>query len=293
MKAIQLNAYGVPSSVCSCIELDDPAKPAAGEVTLSVLAAPINPAELLIFEGRYASKPELPYQPGIEAVGVIEQVGDGVTSVEAGDKVISLGRQNWVQRVNLTEQQVVKMPATAKTSQLSMLKVNPATAWLMLRNYIDLKAGDWVIQNAANSGVGYSLIQLARANGWKTLNIVRREELIEPLLLAGADAVLVDGDNLADRAREVTGDASLRLGIDAIAGTATTRLADCLQDGGVVVNYGFLSGDACQITPSQTVFRDISLRGFWLAKLMGGMSPDDRESRGGKILLTPNGPLDD
>jgi len=330
MKAIQLNAYGVPSAVCNCIDVDIPAPPAPGEVTLNVLAAPINPAELLIFEGRYASKPELPYQPGIEAVGVVDRVGDGVTSVVAGDKVISLGRQNWVQQVNLAEQQVVKVPAHANTEQLAMLKINPATAWLMLSNYVDLKPGDWVVQNAANSGVGHFLIQLARDNGWKTLNIVRREELTESLMSAGADAVLVDGDNLADRAREIIGDANAPLGIDAIAGTATSRLADCLQDGGVVVNYGFLSGDACQLTPSQTVFRDISLRGFWLAKLMGGMSPNalremyaflgnkmadgtlqtpieasyeldniadalnhsHRESRSGKILLTPNGPLD-
>jgi len=331
MKAIQLNAYGVPSSVCSCIEVDEPPPPAAGEVTLKVQAAPINPAELLIFEGRYASKPDLPYRPGIEAVGIIENVGDGVTSVAAGDKVISFGRQNWMQRVVLTEQQVVKVPANASTAQLSMLKVNPATAWLMLSNYVELKTGDWVVQNAANSGVGHALIQLAREKGWKTLNIVRRESLIKPLMATGADAVLVDGDNLADRAREAIGDANAPLGIDAIGGTASTRLADCLNDGGVVVNYGFLSGDACQITSTQTVFRDISLRGFWLAKLMGGMAPDTlrsmyamladkiadgtlqtpveatyelnsitaaldhahQDSRSGKILLTPNGALSD
>jgi len=311
MKAVQLNAYGVPSSVCSCV-------------------GPINPAELLIFEGRYASKPELPYQPGIEAVGVIEAVGAGVNSVAVGDKVISLGRQNWVQRVNLQEQQVIKVPSEADTLQLAMLKVNPATAWLMLTQYVDLQAGDWVVQNAANSGVGHALIQLARANGWKTLNIVRRESLIEPLKAIGADAVLVDGDDLGERARAVIGDGRAMLGIDAVAGTATTRCGDCLDDGGTVVNYGFLSGDPCQLTPTQVVFRDISLKGFWLAKLMGGMSRDTlssmyaqlaaqiadgtlntpveatyeldqisdalahahRESRDGKILVTPNGSVD-
>jgi NADPH:quinone reductase-like Zn-dependent oxidoreductase len=306
------------------------APPGPGEVTLKVLAGPINPAELLIFEGRYASKPDLPYQPGIEAVGVIEQVGEGVTSVAVGDKVISLGRQNWVQRVNLGEEQVIKVPDAASSAQLAMLKVNPATAWLMLTDYVSLQPGDWVVQNAANSGVGHSLIQLARANGWKTLNIVRRSSLIDSLTAVGADAVLVDGDDLGQRAREVIGDGRALLGIDAIAGSATTRLADCLDDGGTVVNYGFLSGDPCQLTPNQTVFRDISLKGFWLAKLMGGMSRDTltgmyaklaasiddgtlhtpveamyglediskaldhahRESRDGKILLTPNGALD-
>ncbi len=330
MKAVQLTGYGVPSEVCQCIDLPDVASPGPGEVTLKVLAGPINPAELLIFEGRYASKPELPYQPGIEAVGVIEQIGEGVTSVSVGDKVISLGRQNWVQRVNLTQEQVIKVPDSASTGQLAMLKVNPATAWLMLTDYVSLQPGDWVVQNAANSGVGHSLIQLARANGWRTLNVVRRDSLIDPLKAAGADAVLVDDDDLGERARDVIGQGKAPLGIDAIAGTATTRLADCLDDGGMVVNYGFLSGDACQLTPNQTVFRDISLKGFWLAKLMGGMSRETltgmyaklagsiadgtlhtpieatydldaisaaldhahRESRDGKILVTPNGAID-
>lgn len=329
MKSVQLNGYGVPSSVCSCIEVAEPPQPAAGQVTVRTLAAPINPAELLIFEGRYASKPALPYQPGIEAVAMVEAVGDGVSSVSVGDKVISLGRQNWVQRLNLSEHEVIKVPAEASTAQLAMLKINPASAWLMLTDYVTLQAGNWVVQNAANSGVGHSLIQLARVNGWKTLNIVRRESLIEPLTAAGADAVLVDGDDLGGRAREIIGSAGAPLGIDAIAGTATTRVADCLDDGGTVVNYGFLSGEACQLTPNQTVFRDVGLRGFWLAKLMGGMSREKltemyaalsaqiadgtldtpveatyeldqisdalahahRESRSGKILLTPNGPL--
>ncbi len=327
MLAIELTGFGTPHDVCRCIETDAPGAPGPDEVTVDSLACPINPAELLLLAGLYASKPPLPYQPGIEGVARVTAVGANVTSVNVGDKVMSLSRNNWAQSLNLSANEVIAMPEQADTLQLAMLKVNPATAWLMLTQYCDLQPGDWVVQNAANSGVGHSLIQLAKANGWRTVNVVRREELIAPLTAAGADAVLVDGPDLVQRCKAITGDASVKLGIDAVAGSATTKIADCLSDDGTVVNYGFLSGEACQMTPTQIVFRGLTLTGFWLAKLLGSMPRDKieaqyahlsnlvvdgtlntpveatyglndigtalkhaaREGRNGKILLTPNG----
>lgn len=327
MLAIELTAFGTPHEVCRCIEIDAPGEPGPDEVTIESLACPINPAEILLLAGLYASKPPLPYRPGIEGVARVTAIGAEVKSVKVGDKVMSLSRNNWQQSFNLPATDVIAVPEQADTLQLAMLKVNPATAWLMLTQYADLKPGDWVIQNAANSGVGHSLIQLAKANGWRSVNVVRREDLIAPLMLAGADAVIVDGPDLAERCKAITADAPPMLAIDAVAGTATTRLADCLADDGTVVNYGFLSGDPCQMTPNQIVFRSMSLTGFWLAKLLGGMPRDAietqyamlsklvvdgtlntpieatyglndinaalehaaRSGRSGKILLTPNG----
>ena len=283
MLAIELTKFGIPQQVCRCIEVAPPGAPGPDEVTVDSLACPINPAELLLLAGKYASKPPLPYRPGIEGVARVTATGANVTHVKVGDKVMSLGRQNWEQSLNLPATDVIAMPEQADTVQLAMLKVNPATAWLMLTQYCDLKAGDWVVQNAANSGVGHSLIQLAKANGWRTVNVVRRKELITPLSAAGADAVLVDGHDLGERCKAITGDASVKLAIDAVAGAATTRLADCLSEGGTVVNYGFLSGDPCQVTPNQIVFRGITLTGFWLAKLLGSMPRDKLEAQYAKL----------
>ncbi len=199
----------------------------------------------------------------------------------------------------------------------------------MLRNYVDLKAGDWVIQNAANSGVGRHVVRLAKAAGIRTANVVRREDAIAPLTEIGADVVLLDGDDLGARLRAATGGAGARLALDAVCGDATRRLADCLEDGGVLVTYGFLSGEPCMITPHQLVLHDITLRGFWLVKAAGRMAAEDlhamyrdladrfgdgtlhvpveatyglddiatalerswRFRRAGKIVLTPNGPV--
>jgi NADPH:quinone reductase-like Zn-dependent oxidoreductase len=199
----------------------------------------------------------------------------------------------------------------------------------MLQSYVDLQPGDWVIQNAANSGVGVNLIRLAGARGIKTVNVVRREALIQPLRDIGADVVLVDGEDLAERVVAATGGAPIKLAIDAVAGAASERLADCLAEDGMVVNYGLLSGEACRLRADQAVFKGITLTGFWLAKVMrqrpfaelqamyaelmarlaeGGLHVEveaaygledvkaalehaAREARGGKILITPNGPI--
>ena len=249
--------------------------PGPGEVNIKVEAGPINPAELLLIEGKYASRPPLPARLGIEGVGTITAVGEGVNELAMGDRVMSLGRTNWAEEIQVSSGAVVKVPKDADVQQLSMLKVNPATAMFMLERYVNLKPGDWVIQNAANSAVGRYIIQLAKTKGVKTLNVVRRTELFGELRKIGADVVLLDGDDLAKRVRSEVGDATIPLAIDAVAGEGTLRLGGALSEGGTVVNYGLLSGKPCQLTPELVVFQGITLTGFWLAKLLGTMKPDE------------------
>lgn len=325
MKAARLKAFGVPAEVVDCDEVEDPGAPGADEVTVAILAAPINPADLLLIEGKYATRPDLPAPLGIEGAGRVVAVGSDVTQLAEGDLVMSLGRTNWAERVTLKAEQAVKAPPGIDPQQLAMLKVNPATAYLMLKIYRDLQPGDWVIQNAANSGVGTNVIRLAKAWGLKTANVVRRESLKAPLEQAGADVVVLEGEDLAERVAAATGGATIKLGIDAVAGAATNHLAACLAEEGVVVNYGLLSGQPCQLGADQLVFRSIILTGFWLAKLMRetpfaelqsmyaelmamvadgslqvaveaaypladiktALAHAGREARGGKVLLTP------
>ncbi len=110
------------------------------------------------------------------------------------------------------------------------------------------------------------LIQLAKLRGFKTLNVVRRESAVAEVEAEGGDVVLVDGPDLAKRVQAATGGAKVRLGIDAVGGAATDHLAASLCDGAVLVNYGMMSRQPCQVSPASFVFRDVTLRGFWLAK---------------------------
>ena len=263
MKAIEFTAFGTPEEVTGIVECDAPPPPGTGEVVFDVEAFPINPADLLLIEGRYAEKPPLPARLGAESLGRISAVGDGVGDLAVGDRVIHMGRENWVQQRSAKAADVIRVPGGVDPLQLAMLKVNPPTALLMLKKYQDLKPGDWVIQNAANSAVGNCLIRLARAEGVRTVNVVRRRSLVGPLTAIGADVVLTDGDDLAGRVHEATGGAGARLAIDAVGGTAVTRLAECLEDGGAAVNYGVLSGANCQMTGHQLIFRRLCFLAHW------------------------------
>ena len=229
------------------------------------------PADILMVEGNYATKPQTPCPLGIESAGTVTAVGAGVTGLKVGDKVMSLARTNWVQQIREKAETFIRLPAEINLAQAAMLKVNVATAHFMLTTYGSLTDCDWVIQDAANSGVGVDLIRLAHADGIRTVNIVRRAELIEPLRKLGADVVVVDGPDLAQRVAKETGGAKIPLGLDAVGGSAIGRLTDCVSECGTVVNYGLLSGEPCQIDASNFVFRDIRLMGFWLAKVMREM----------------------
>lgn len=285
MKIAQLNAFGSPPEVVECIEVADVVSLASDEAVVEIEASPINPAEILLIQGKYASKPNLPSRLGIEGIGRVISVGNAVSGLQVGDRVISLGRTNWAEQCVFKAQQLIKVPADIDAEQASMLKVNPATALRMLEDYVELQAGDWMIQNAANSGVGACVIGLARERGIKTINVVRRETLFAPLKQTGADLVVMDGEDLGRRVRAEIGDGHVPLAIDAVAGRSCLHLADCLSDGGTVVNYGLLSGDPCMITAEQTVFRGITLTGFWLAKTMSAMSYADLQSLYSRLAM--------
>jgi NADPH:quinone reductase-like Zn-dependent oxidoreductase len=150
--------------------------------------------------------------------------------------------------------------------QAAMLRINPPTALLLLTDVVTLKPGDWVIQNVANSAVGRLLIPLARARGVKTMNVVRRESLFNELKALGADACAVDGPDLAEAVKAQTGGAPIRLGLDAVSGRATARLSACLGEGGVVCNYGSMSGEDPVMSRSTLISGGQSLVGFILGR---------------------------
>ena len=178
--------------------------------------------------------------------------------------LLPLGCGSWSTHVVADAKQLVQLPDEADPLQLAMMTINPPTAALLLSEFVRLGPNEWVLQNAANSAVGLYLVQLAGHRGYRTVNVVRREAAVAAVREAGGEVVLVDGDDLANRVTEATGGADIRLGIDAVGGGATGRLADCLCQGATLVNYGRLSGEPCAVQPEAFVFRDLTMRGFWL-----------------------------
>jgi NADPH:quinone reductase-like Zn-dependent oxidoreductase len=259
----------------------------------------------------------------------VTAVGAGVSHVKPGDLVINLQRENWAQRRRVKGDDVILVPPTMDLQQAAMLRINPPTALLLLTDIVDLDPGDWVIQNVANSAVGRLLIPLARARGLRTMNVVRRESLFAELRALGADGCAVDGPDLAEQVAAQTGGAPIRLGIDAVSGRATARISSCVGEGGVVCNYGSMSGEDPVMPRSALTSGGQKLVGFILGRGLATRSLDQiravyadlgqqvldgrlyapvekvypieeikvalahaqKGERSGKILVAPNGPF--
>ncbi len=238
---------------------------ADGCLRVRILAAPVNPADLNLVEGTYGVRPPLPCVPGIEGCGeVVESRADGW---RPGVRVIFLTRVGtWRSHLDVEPAAVLALPEGLDPLQAAMLKVNPLTAWLLLTAVRTLREGSWVVQNAANSGVGRCVVQLARELGLRTLNLVRRADLAPELMALGADAVVTDGEDAVSRMREATAGERPLLAFNAVGGDSALRLMDVLADGGVHVTYGAMSRRSLKVPNSFLIFKDITLRGLWVSR---------------------------
>jgi len=268
--------HGNPAEVLR-VESQPWPKPAADETVVKMRAAPINPADLNAIEGKYPGRREVPAVPGFEGAGVIVELGAGVKGLTNGALVIlphNIG--TWREALAVKEVELVAVPEGIEPVHAAMLKINPMTAWRLLHDYVDLKKGDWLIQNAANSAAGRAVIQIARELGYKTVNVVRRDELIDELRAEGGDAVIVDGENLRPEVKDATSNAPIHLGLNAVGGESALRLANCLAPGSTLVTFGAMSLQPLKIPNGLLIFKDLRFRGIWINKWYDNATMQER-----------------
>jgi NADPH:quinone reductase-like Zn-dependent oxidoreductase len=265
MRAVQLTAYGNPIEGLKYVNLPEPDAPGPNQVLIEVEFSPLNQSDLLLARGIYGSRPALPTVIGNEGVGRVLKVGAGVKNVKVGDRVLPpLSSFTWQERMIISANGLFALPADAEPQQLSMLAINPPTAALLLSEYVNLKPLEWVVQNSANSGVGQWVIGFAKARGLKTVNIVRRPELVAELKAIGADVVVVDSPNVSKEIKAAIGQAELRLALDGVSGPASGVIASTLSSHGTLVSYAAMSAGPMSISPLDVIFKPLTVRGFWL-----------------------------
>lgn len=275
LRAWVQRGYGDPAKVLRLESFAVPA-PAPDEVLVRIEASAIHIADVRTVQGAEGFRRPLPRTPGYEGVGRVAAVGAEVDGLRVGDRVFPpIGAGTFAEGLLARASDCVPAPE-GDAAQLALLSINPPTARFLLEDFVALEPGEWVIQNAANSSVGRYLIELARQRGLRTLNVVRRESLMSELEALGGDLVLLDGADLAARVNEATGGAALRLGIDAVGGAATTRIAQCLAEGGQVVNYGSMSREPCQMPFELMLWRDVRLCGFSTTRQFARRTPEQR-----------------
>jgi trans-2-enoyl-CoA reductase len=276
ISAAVYETHGNPADVLR-VELRPWPTPAADEAVVKMRVAPINPADLNQIEGKYPIRAELPATPGFEGAGVVIDIGANVTNIAPRALVIlphNVG--TWRDAVAVKADELVVVPAGIEPVYAAMLKINPMTAWRLLHDYVDLENGDWLIQNGANSAAGRAVIQIAHELGYKTVNVVRRAELIDELRAEGGDVVLVDGENLREEVKAATNGAPIRFGLNAVGGDSALRLANCLAPESTLVTYGAMSLQPLKIPNGLLIFKDLRFRGIWINKWYDNATKQER-----------------
>lgn len=273
--AIVMHQTGAPAEVLT-LENGPSPSPEPSELLLDMLYAPINPADLNFVEGVYGKKAELPCTPGGEGIGRVHACGSKVEGFAEGDLVLPLGWfGTWREQLCIPANAALHIPEHMDPAQASMLKVNPMTAWRMLRDFGELKSSDWVAFNAANSGVGLALIGIAKALGIRTAAIARSEEAQERCRAAGADLVVPDSRRgLVDLKRIIPEKVLPRVAFNAVGGDSATRLMSLLAPGGELVTYGAMAKEPVHVGAGLLIFKDIRLRGFWVSRWMEMTDPE-------------------
>ena len=279
MRRLQLVAFGEPTDV---IELNTASEPVLGpeEVLVSMEAAPINPSDFLLVRGQYGVRPAFPSPVGAEGLGRVTKTGSKVDVALRGKRVLILPTYEegtWADQVVVPVRNIVPMRDEADALQLSMIGINPVTAYLLLNRYVSLMPGDWIGQTAANAAMGQYIIALAKLAGVKTLNVVRREEAVQQVLQWGGDRVVLQGDALHKDVEKALGGKKLSLVLDTVGGTPVGELAKSLKTGGSIVSYALLSGQFPAISPGDFIYRGLSLHGFWLINwIRNALAPRSR-----------------
>ncbi|WP_158675760.1 zinc-binding dehydrogenase [Nocardia stercoris] len=240
----------------------------AGEVVVEVEAAPVNGADTLFAMGWFGVYPEVPAAMGAEGVGRVVAVGSGVDAALLGRRVIMIPTfrfGTWATRTVVPAANVVPVPEDADPLQLAMLAVNPATAHVLLHEYVDLEPGDWIGLDLANSAVAHYLVPLAKRAGLAVLAVVRREAVVDEVKDLGADIVLVDGEDLSARIADALAGERLRVLFEGTGDPAqVARLVPAVADGGTVVAFASATGQTPAIPLADLIYRGIALRSVYI-----------------------------
>ncbi len=285
MQSVRFHEFGNPAEVLKIEEIDKP-EPGAGQVLVKMRARAINPSDLLTVRGLYGSLPVPPATPGLEGMGEVAELGEGVSHLRAGQRVIPLGvAGTWQEFVVAPAAQLIPVPDAVSDQTAAQFVVNPLSAWIMTVEELALQPGEWLLQTAAGSTLGRVVLQIAKQRDFKTINVVRRREQAEELKALGADAcICTDEENIAERVKEITGKEGLRKAIDAVGGETGAAVVSALGRGGVMLVYGLLSGEPMPIDGGRMIFTSATVRGFWLGEWMRSAPPERQQAVTGQML---------
>ncbi|CAL7948641.1 unnamed protein product [Xylocopa violacea] len=284
VKSLFYKEYGEPINVLQ-FTTQPINQPENNQVSVKWLLAPVNPADINTIQGKYPSKPPLPAIPGNEGVGEVIAIGSNVKHLSIGDRVVPNGVNlgTWRTHANYSSEELLKIPKDVGTIEASMLNVNPCTAYRMLKDFVALQPGDTVIQNGGNSAVGQMVIQLCKIWNYKSVSVVRDrpniQELRDHLTSLGADEILTEAEIRKTQIFKSKKLPSPKLALNCICGQNALEVLRHLAHGGIMITYGGMSREPLTVPTSALIFKDITLKGFWMtAWTKANMNSKERET---------------
>jgi NADPH:quinone reductase len=284
MRVVEYKSYGNPSEVLTAGERPMP-EPAAGEIRVKMRLSPIHNHDLWTVRGEYGVKPELPAVGGTEAMGVVDALGEGVTHLKVGQRVMGAGlTESWAEYFVMSAARAVPLPDTVSDEIGCQLIAMPISSVMAIED-LHLEKGDWLIQNAATGAVGKTVAMICQSRGINVINVVRRKDGIAELADLGIDKTVSTSDaDWMDQVRAIVGSASIKAAIDSVGGKESGQLMKLLGEGGTLMTFGTMSGGAMEIGSGDVIFKQATVTGFWAAKRSARTKPEEFAKMVGELL---------
>jgi NADPH:quinone reductase-like Zn-dependent oxidoreductase len=273
-RVVRFHAHGGPE-VLRIEDVDLPG-PGRDEIQIRVKALGLNRAEALLRSGTYIETPPLPSGLGLEAAGLVETVGEGVSGFAVGDAVSivpPLSMVRWPaygELATFPAELVVKHPPSLGWEAAAAVWMQYATAYGALVDIAKLSKDDAVVITAASSSVGLAAIQIANMIGASPIAVTRTSSKKQALFEAGAAHVVASAEeDLEARLQEIAGPAGIRVVFDAVGGPSFRPLTAAMSRGGILIEYGGLSPELTPFPLFAVLSKTLTLRGYLVHEIIG------------------------
>lgn len=264
MKAVVCKAWGLPDTLV-VEELPDPV-PGPGQVALAIHAAGVNFPDVLIIQGKYQFKPELPFTPGSELSGVVTAVGDGVTGYRAGDRVIAFCSTGaFAQQIVVPQQALMPMPPGMDFDTAAAITLTYGTSHHAVVDRAQLKAGETMLVLGAAGGVGLAAIEIGKALGARVIAAASTDEKLAVCRAHGADATInYSSEDLREAIKAATDGKGPDVIYDPVGGIYAEPAFRSIGWRGRYLVVGFANGEIPKLPLNLTLLKGASLMGvFW------------------------------
>ena len=273
-RTIRFHRHGGPEVLI--IEDIDIPPPGPGEVRIRTKALGLNRAEALFRSGAYIEQAQFPSGIGLEAAGLIENIGEGVEGLSPGDAVSLVPPRSMVswpvhgEFVTVPAELAIKHPPALGWEAAAASWMQYLTAYGALIDIARLGRGDHVVITAASSSVGLAAIQIANRIGAIPIAVTRTSRKAEALREAGAAHVIASAEeDIEARLKEIAGEGGVRVVFDAVGGPAFLPLTAAMARGGILIEYGGLSPEATPFPLFNVLSKGLTLRGYLVHEITG------------------------